>query len=95
MARPYCHAHALPEDAPDRKTAVWAGNWEWEIIPYYSDSQIFHDGHATGITDVAENARSMRELLVHMPIYDTVIFRDGFESGSIEVWAESDDEVTP
>jgi hypothetical protein len=65
------------------------------MIPYYSDSQIFHDGHATGILDVAENARSMREFLVYMPDYDTVVFRDGFESGSTEVWSDSVGEVPP
>ncbi len=92
---PILMAEFRPEGAPDRKTAIWAGNWDWEMIPYYSDSQIFHDGHATGIFDVAENARSMREFLVDMPDYDTVVFLDGFESGSPEVWSDSTGEVTP
>jgi len=71
------------------------GTLRFLTIPYYSDSQIFHDGHATGILDVAENARSMREFLVYMPLYDTVVFLDGFESGSTGVWSDSVVEVTP
>ena len=48
-----------------------------------------------GAEGVAENALCMEPSLELMRLYDTVVFLDGFESGTTEVWSSAVGEVLP